>query len=69
MRSRQLRILVFSLILTFTLGNLPVMAASRDREARFDRDRDFTFINRVIKHIKKTLRISTTSDTLTLPTP
>lgn len=67
MRSRQLRTLVVSLILALTFSSFPVMAAPRDRDGWFDRD--FAFIGKVIKHIKKTFGVGTNADTLTLPTP
>ena len=66
MRSRQLRTLVVSLILAFTFS-FSVGAAPRERDRWFDRD--FSFVHKVVKHIKKTLGIGTQGDTLTLPTP
>jgi len=66
MRSRQLRTLVVSLILAFTFSS-SVAAAPRERDRWFDRD--FSFVRKVVKQIKKTLGVGTQGDTLTLPTP
>ncbi len=67
MRFRQFRTLVVSLILAFTFSTFPVMAAPRDRDGWFDRD--FPFIGKVIKRIRKTFGVGTNGDTLILPTP
>ncbi len=68
MRTRLFRGLAASVLLTFLLSSVPVMATSRDRDAAW-LDRDFPFIGRVIAKIKKTLGVTTTADTLTVPTP
>jgi hypothetical protein len=67
MRTRQLRTLVVSLILAFTFSSFSVAAAPRERDRWFDRD--FSFVHKVVKHLKKTLGIGAQGDTLTLPTP
>jgi hypothetical protein len=67
MRSRQLRTVVFSLILAFTFSSFSVAAAPRERDRWFNRD--FSFVGKVVKHIKTTLGIGSQGDTLTLPTP
>lgn len=66
MRSRQFRSLVVSILLAFMLS-LPAMAAPRDREGWLDRD--LSFVSKVLKVLKKTFGVGTTSDGLTLPTP
>lgn len=68
MRTRQFRALVVSILLTFVLSSVPVMAAPRDRDGGWI-DREFPFIGKVIAKIKKTFGVSTDADTLTLPTP
>jgi len=66
MRTRQLRALVVSVLLGLMLS-MPAMAAPRDREGWLDRD--FSFVSKVLKVLKKTFGVGTTSDGLTLPTP
>jgi hypothetical protein len=68
MRIRQLRALVVSILLTFVLSSMPVMAAPHHRDGDWI-DRELPFIGRVIAKIKKTFGVTTNSDGLTLPTP
>lgn len=66
MRTVRFRALAVSLLLTFMLSSVPVMAGPREG----DRDgRDFSFIGRLLSKIKRTLGASTNADGLTLPTP
>lgn len=67
MRTRQFRTLVVSGLLTFLLSTTPAMAAPRDRNDWWDRERPS--IGKVVKYLKKVFGISTNSDGLTLPTP
>jgi hypothetical protein len=67
MRTRQFRALVVSVLLIFTLSTVPAAAATRDHDGWWNRD--FSFIGKVVKKLKRTFGISTTADGLTLPTP
>ena len=67
MRTRQFRALVVSVLLTFMLSAVPATAAPRDRDGWWDRD--FPFIGKVVKQLKKTFGVSTNADGLTLPKP
>ncbi|HEV7767937.1 MAG TPA: hypothetical protein VGQ76_23240 [Thermoanaerobaculia bacterium] len=67
MRTRQFRALAVSVLLAFMLSTVPAMAAPRDHGGWWDRD--FSFIGKVVKKLRKTFGVTTNSDGLTLPTP
>jgi hypothetical protein len=67
MRTRQFRALVVSGLLMFLLSTTSAMAASRDRDGWWPRERPS--IGKVLKYLKKAFGISTNADGLTLPTP
>lgn len=64
MRTRQVRALAVCVLLTFMLS---AMAAPRDGDSWWDRD--FSFIRKVVKKLKKTFGVAANADTLTLPKP
>jgi hypothetical protein len=67
MRNRRFRCFVLSLLLAFMMSAVPVAAAPRTHDGWWDRD--FSFVNRIVKKVKKVFGVSANADTLTLPTP
>ena len=67
MRTRQIRAVAVSVVLSFLLFSVPLQAASRDGDGWWGRD--FSFIGKVVKKLKKTFGVAANADTLTLPTP
>jgi hypothetical protein len=67
MPNRQFRPFVLSIAFAFMMSTVPVAAVPRDQDGW--RERDFSFINRIVKKVKKTFGVSANADTLTLPTP
>jgi hypothetical protein len=55
-----------SMFLVSLLSSVPVTAAPRGREGR---DRDGSFVIKVLQQLKKAFGVTTTADGLTLPTP
>ncbi len=68
MRTRQFRALAISVLLTLLLSTVPVTAAPRDSDGWVDRE--FPYIAKIIKKVKRTLGgVTTNADGLTLPKP
>lgn len=64
MSGRQLRIVVLSSVLVFSLGSLPVSAVPRER----DRGRDTTSVQSVVEYVKRLIS-KALGDTMSVPKP